>query len=54
MLAIWVVPKIGGTIFGGSPVIRILVFWGLYWGPPVLGNYHMIAGNWGDFVSSLG
>ena len=25
----------------GIPTIRIIVFWGLYWGPPVLGNYHM-------------
>ena len=32
-------PKIRGT-FLGAPVIRILVFWGLYWGPPILGNYH--------------
>ena len=34
-----------GYHFGGPPLIRILVYWGLYWGPPVLGNYHMIAGN---------
>ena len=23
----------------GVPIIRIIVFWGLYWGPPTLGNY---------------
>ena len=21
--------------------MRTLVFWGLYWGPPILGNYHL-------------
>ena len=33
-------PKIWGTILG-VPIIRFIVFWGLYWGPPILGNYHM-------------
>ena len=33
-------PKIRGT-FLGVPIIRITVFWGLYWGPPILGNYHI-------------
>ena len=33
-------PKIKAT-FLGIPIIRILVFWGLYWGPPILGNYHI-------------
>ena len=23
----------------GAPIIRIIVFWGLYWGPLILGNY---------------
>ena len=23
------------------PIIRIIVFWGLYWGPPILANYHI-------------
>ena len=32
------VPKIRGTILGVS-IIRIIVFWGVYWGPPILGNY---------------
>ena len=31
-------PKIRGT-FLGVPIIRIVVYWGLYWGPPILGNY---------------
>ena len=22
-------------------MIRTIVYWGLYWGPPVLGNYHL-------------
>ena len=25
----------------GVPIIRIIVFWGLNWGPPILGNYHI-------------
>ena len=37
---IWGFPKIGGT-FLGVPAIRTIVFWGLYWGPLILGNYHM-------------
>ena len=32
-------PKIRGT-FLGAPIIRSIVFWGLYWGPLILGNYH--------------
>ena len=28
---IWGFPKIGGTILG-VPMIRTIVFWGLYWG----------------------
>ena len=27
--------------FGGVPIIRIIVFWGPYRGPPILGNFHM-------------
>ena len=30
----------GGTILG-VPVIRIIIFWGLYWGTLILGNYQM-------------
>ena len=26
---------------GGATIIRIIVFWGLYWGPPILANYHI-------------
>ena len=36
----WEFPKIRGT-FLGVPIIRTIVFWGLYWGPLILGNYHM-------------
>ena len=25
----------------GVPITRSIVFWGLYWGPPILGNYHI-------------
>ena len=31
---------IRGT-FLGVPIIRIIVFWGLYWGTPILGNYQV-------------
>ena len=37
---IWGLPKISGTILG-VPIIRTTVFWGLYWGLPILGNYHI-------------
>ena len=33
-------PKLG-VHFLGVPIIRIIVFGGLYWGTPILGNYHM-------------
>ena len=34
------IPKIRGA-FLGVPIVRIIVFWGLYRGPPILGNYHV-------------
>ena len=33
-------PKIRGTLLGVL-IIRIIVFWGLYWGPLFLGDYHI-------------
>ena len=36
----WGFPKIRGAILG-VPVIRTIVFWGLYWGPLILGIYHL-------------
>ena len=33
-------PKIRCTILG-VPIIRIIVFVGPYWGPPIYGNYHI-------------
>ena len=33
-------PEIRGTILG-VPIIRIIVYWGLCWGPLILGNYHV-------------
>ena len=33
-------PKIRDT-FLGVPIIRTIVFWGLYSGPLILGNYHL-------------
>ena len=38
----WGFPKIRGTILG-VPTIRTIVFWGLYWGPTILGNYHVMV-----------
>ena len=32
----------GGFPKLGVPIIRTIVFWGLYWGPPILGNYHIL------------
>ena len=29
-----------GVLFVG-PYKRTIAFWGLYWGPPILGNYHV-------------
>ena len=36
----WDFPKIRGTILG-VPIIRTIVYWGLYWGPLFLGNCYM-------------
>ena len=37
---IWGFPKIKGT-FLGVPIVRTIVYWGLYWGTLILGNYHL-------------
>ena len=34
-------PEIRGTFRLGVPIIRTVVFGSLYWGPPILGNYHL-------------
>ena len=39
--AIWGFPKISGT-FLGVPMRRTIAFWGLYWGPCILGNYNIL------------
>ena len=39
-VSFWGFPKIRGTILG-VPIISITIFWGLPWGPPVLGNYQL-------------
>ena len=31
-----------GVPFLGVPIRRIIVYWGLYWGPLILGNYHIV------------
>ena len=38
----WGFPNIMGT-FLGVPIIRIILYWGLYWGPPILRNYHVFT-----------
>ena len=40
----WEFPKITGTLLG-VPIIRTIVFWSLYWGLLILGNYHMVQGS---------
>ena len=55
-------PKIRGILLG-VPRIRIIVLWGLYWGPCILGNYHPICvwepqenyrlNTWANLVSCL-
>ena len=37
---IWGFPKIRGTLLG-VPIIRTVVFGGLYWVTLILGNYHI-------------
>ena len=39
-IAIWGLPETGGTFLGVS-TIRVIVFWCLYWGPLILGKYHI-------------
>ena len=36
----WGFPRMRGTILG-VPMIRTIVYWGLYWVPLILGNYRM-------------
>ena len=40
-MGIWRFPKIRGTLLG-IPIIRNILFWGLYWGPLISGNYHIV------------
>ena len=44
---IWEFPKIKGTYLG-VPSIRTIVYWGLYWGKLILGNYNF---NWSFLIS---
>ena len=37
---IWEFPKVMGTVLE-VPMIRAIVYWGLYWGTLSLGNYHI-------------
>ena len=34
----------------GVPIIRIIVFWGLYLGLPIQGNYHIDTGIVGKII----
>ena len=46
-------PKLG-VPFSGVPIIRTILFWGLYWGPLILGNYHLSFWALGFRVEGLG
>ena len=48
--AIWGFPKLG-VPFWGVPIIRLIVFWSLYCGPPMFRDYHNIHGR--TFVCSF-
>ena len=37
---LWRFPKVRGT-FLGVLIIGIIIFWGRYWGPIILGNYRI-------------
>ena len=39
----WGFPKIRSTLLG-VPIVRTIIYWGLYWGPLILGNYHVVFG----------
>ena len=45
---IWVFSLIWGTILGVL-IIRIIIYWDLHWGPPIMGNYHMNFEGWQAF-----
>ena len=34
-------PKLG-VCFWRVLIMRTLIYWGLYWGPPMHGNYHVL------------
>ena len=37
--------KLGVQFWGPTPLIRNMIFLGLYWGPPILGNYQIAECN---------
>ena len=47
----WGFPKIRGTLLRAR-IIRNIVFWGIYWGPPILGNYQIFCTSFGNFPPS--
>ena len=51
----WEFPKIWST-FLRVPIIRTILYWGLYWGPPIEGNYQVLealadSGLWDSLLS---
>ena len=52
---IWGSPKLG-VPFLEVPIIRTIVFWGLYWDPSFLGNYHIgiMEKNMGTTIQGIG
>ena len=45
-------PKIKDTI-AGVPISRVIEFLGLYWGPLLLGNYHLVCLDGGGMIQNL-
>ena len=43
-------PKLRGT-FLGAPIIKTTVYWGLYWGPLILGNYRLVVARGGYILA---
>ena len=48
----WGFPKIRGALLE-VPIIRTIVFWGLYWGSLILGNYHVAVGGYRKVCMTL-
>ena len=43
-MTLWGVSENQGSFFGWVPIIRLVVHWGLYWGPPILATNIFVTG----------